>query len=105
MFLKQKISNSTRGPITAKACAFHGVKSLNSVVNNFDNAAFGFRETFLKFWRPREFKAGAEKRAKRGHSVTQLSVVGNLVNKSKPTSNIRRAFRGGEFADSIDEHW
>ena len=96
MLLKEKVTDTTFGPVRAEAGAPLYVEDFHPLADSFDDGFLGRLKCCLELGGPREFAAGAEKRLERGHGVAQLGVVGNLVDEAKPTPDVSGASRGGE---------
>lgn len=78
------------------------VKNFDTFTTSFYNGFFRLLESCLELRQPRELAVWAEKWLKGGHCVTQLSVAGDLIDKTEPTPDIHSVSWGGKISYGVE---
>lgn len=67
MFLKEEVTDTTPGPVRARAGTLLYVEDFHPLADSFNNGFLGCLKCFLELRGLREFPAGAEKWLERSH--------------------------------------
>ena len=91
MLLQKKIPDSLLGPVRAEAGPPGWVKDLNTITNRCNDRIFGGLEGSVQFIVPIEWLLFCRQKWTEGcHDVSQLGIVGNLINEAKPAPDVGR---------------
>ena len=101
MFLRQEVPNPRFREICAEARAAIDVEDPYPFLDGIDDAVFRFHEYGFKLFVPFKGDFGAQESAKWLKHISQLGIVGHLVNKAKPTTDVSGTLRRRELEDCI----
>ena len=75
---------------------------MHTVLNSFNKFLFGGLKSIFQILRPKELSFGAEEGLEGSHYLSQLTIMGNLVDEAEPCSHILDVLRPWEFSYCVE---